>query len=316
MNPLVIFFAVVAALGAAVMSGLVGRRQLSPDEKYAAKLAQIQDHEMSLAEIELAQPFSERFVKPLQARVVVFLRSRTATERQEQLRMLIQKAGHPYGIGVDGVLAAKLVAAAVGFGVGVLIATGLKLKIPFAPAEVPMFFSRLPFGLPSALLAYLLPEQWLKQKAGQRRKLIETTIPDTIDLLTICLDAGLTFDASITRLAEKVEGPLRGELVVTLSEIRYGRPRAEALEALASRVDAEDLTVFIGAVLQSQKLGTALGDTVRIQAAEIRRRRRQAAEEKASQASLKMLFPMIGCIFPTLFIALMGPVAILLVTRH
>ena len=101
-----------------------------------------------------------------------------------------------------------------------------------------------------------------------------------------------------------------------ITEVRYGRPRMEAMEALAERVDVEDMTAFVNAVTQSQKLGVALGETVRIQATEIRRRRRQAAEEKAAQASLKMLFPMIGCIFPTLFIVLMGPVALILLTRH
>jgi tight adherence protein C len=161
----------------------------------------------------------------------------------------------------------------------------------------------------------MLPDMWLKQKAGKRRREIEVAIPDAIDLLTICLDAGLSFDASLMRIAEKVEGPLHDELVVMLSDIRYGRPRAEALTAMAERLEVEDMTAFINAVVQSQKLGVALGDTVRIQASEIRRRRRQAAEEKAAQASLKMLFPMIGCIFPTLFIVLMGPVAIILITE-
>jgi tight adherence protein C len=101
----------------------------------------------------------------------------------------------------------------------------------------------------------------------------------------------------------------------TMAEIRYGRPRTEALESLSLRVGSDDLTVFLAAVIQSQKLGVSMGETVRVQAAEIRRRRRERAEEKASQASLKMLFPMIGCIFPTLFVVLMGPVAIILLTR-
>jgi len=100
-----------------------------------------------------------------------------------------------------------------------------------------------------------------------------------------------------------------------ITDIRYGRPRLEAMEALAERIQVEDMTAFVNAVTQSTKLGVALGGTVRIQAAEIRRRRRQGAEEKASQASLKMLFPMIGCIFPTLFIVLMGPVALILLQR-
>lgn len=298
-------FGLVAAVGAAMATGLL-RPNRPVEDKYSAKLAGYADHAMTLEEIELSVPFRERFINPIRDRVLAIVMSRTPASRQEQTRTLIALAGHPYNLTFTGVIIAKVVCSVVAGALGVLLVFGL-MKLSF-----PLFL--LVLGPPA--LGWILPDQWLKQKAGTRRAAIETSIPDFIDLLTICLDAGLSFDAALQRVAEKVEGPLAEELIVMLTEIRYGRPRLEAMEALSNRVGVEDMTAFVNAVTQSQKLGVGLGETVRIQSGEIRRRRRQAAEEKASQAALKMLFPMIGCIFPTLFIVLMGPVALLLTQRH
>ncbi|MFN2464655.1 MAG: type II secretion system F family protein [Candidatus Dormibacteria bacterium] len=305
MTALYLLFGLVAAAGAAMASGLL-RRTSAVEDKYSAKLARFADHAITLEEIELSKPFRERFVKPLRDRVVAVAMSRTPASRQEQMRRLVAVAGHPYNLTVSGVIAAKFVCAGIAGVLGALLIFGL-MKLAF-----PVFL----VAVAPPLLGWILPDQWLKQRAGSRRAQIEYAIPDFIDLLTICLDAGLSFDAALVRVSEKVEGPLSEELTVMTTEVRYGRPRLEAMEALAERIDVEDMTAFVNAVTQSQKLGVAIGETVRIQATEIRRRRRQRAEEKASQASLKMLFPMIGCIFPTLFIVLMGPVALILLNRH
>jgi tight adherence protein C len=305
-NPLIlILLGLIAAVGAAIATGVLGRGA-APEEKYAAKLAGIEDHAMSLQEIELSRSFGERVLAPVRARVVATIMSRLPASRQQAMRQLIQTAGHPYDLTVSGVITAKFAAAGIAGVVGFLVVfplLGMSFPINLAVIAAPV-------------LGWMLPDRWLIQKANSRRKQIEDAIPDSIDLLTICLDAGLSFDAALQRIAEKLEGALKEEFAVMLSDIRYGRPRSEALMAMAERLEVEDMTAFVNAVVQSQKLGVALGDTVRIQASEIRRRRRQAAEEKAAQASLKMLFPMIGCIFPTLFIVLMGPVALLLLNKH
>jgi len=302
----VIVFGIIAAVGAAMASGLLRPSRPAVEDKYAAKLATYADHAMTLEEIELSLPFRERFINPIRDRLLALVMSRTPASRQEQMRGLIAAAGHPYNLSLSGVIIAKFVCAGIAGGLGALLILGL-MRLSF-----PLFL----LVLAPPALGWILPDQWLKQKAGARRTQIEDAIPDFIDLLTICLDAGLSFDAALQRVAEKVEGPLAEELTVMLTEIRYGRPRMEAMEGLSTRISVEDMTAFVNAVVQSQKLGVALGETVRIQSAEIRRRRRQKAEEKASQASLKMLFPMIGCIFPTLFIVLMGPVALILINRH
>jgi tight adherence protein C len=304
-NPLVlVLLGVIAAAGTAIATGVLGRGA-APEEKYAAKLAGIEDHAMSLQEMELSKSFKERMLSPLRARLVGMMSARLPASRQQQIRILIQGAGHPYELSVQGVITAKFVAAGVATAIGGLVVFVL-LSVAF-PINLAV--------LAAPVLGWMLPDRWLKQKANGRRREIEIAIPDAIDLLTICLDAGLSFDASLQRIADNVEGPLHDEFVVMLSDIRYGRPRADALAAMAERLEVEDMTAFVNAVIQSQKLGVALGDTVRIQASEIRRRRKQAAEEKAAQASLKMLFPMLGCIFPTLFIVLMGPVALMLIVK-
>ena len=299
-----IALALVAAFGLAMVFGLWPPRVVG-DDRYEAKLAGIGEHAMSLAEIELNKPLSERILEPMRRRVAAFITSRTPASRQEQLRLLIAAAGHPYSLNLAGVLVMKIVAAVV---VGALVSF---LLLPLFKLAFPITL----FGFAALPLGYIRPDRWLKIRADGRRRDIERAIPDTIDLLTICIDAGLSLDAGLQRITEKVEEPLKTELAVMLADIRYGRPRDEAMVAMAERVDVDDMTALVNAIVQSQKLGVAIGETVRIQAQEIRRRRRQRAEEKAAQASLKMLFPMIGCIFPTLFIALMGPVVLLLVTR-
>jgi len=305
-NPAVVLFAVVAAAGAALATGLWRPATPRTQDKYSAKLAGIGEHALSLEEIELSQPFTQRFLVPMRDRLIRMLTDRTPAQQQDKLRQLLQTAGHPYGLSVSGVLLAKAIAAGL---TALLVAF---FFLPFVGLKFPVNL----IGLAAGFLGWILPDRWLSQQGNKRRRAIEEVIPDTIDLLTICLDAGLSFDAALIQIADKVEGPLHDELNAMITEVRYGRPRGEALEGLAARLAVDDLSAFVNAVVQSQKLGVPLGETVRIQATEIRRRRRQKAEEKAAQASLKMLFPMIGCIFPTLFIVLMGPVALLLTSKH
>ena len=299
-----LLLALLAAFGMAMVLGFWPPRRVGGD-RYEAKLAGIGEHAMSLSDIELNQPLSERLLAPIRRRLARMVTSRTPAARQEQLRLLIAAAGRPMNVNLPGLITMKIVCAiAVG-----LVASFLVLPLFHVAFPVDLFgFAALPLG-------YILPDRWLKTRADARRRKIERAIPDTIDLLTICIDAGLSLDAGLQRITEKVEEPLKTELAAMLADIRYGRPRDEAMVAMAERLDVEEMTALVNAIVQSQKLGVAVGDTVRIQASEIRRRRRQHAEELASQASLKMLFPMIGCIFPTLFIVLMGPVALLLIGR-
>ena len=303
---MILLLGLVASAGALLVFYYVVAGRQSGAERFSARMASVADHGMltSLQELEMSRSLSQRVITPLLQRAVAAILSRTPGERQRQMRVLMAAAGRPMNTSVAAMIAAKFVAAAVGAAGGFGLATAMNVQFPVSL-----------LGLAVGVLGWMLPDLWLKQKASQRRDLFDYSIPDTLDLLTICLDAGLAFDAALREVSEKVTGPMSEELTQTMSEMRYGRPRKDALQDMAARMNSTDWTDFVNALILSQQLGAPMTDTVVIQADEIRRRRRQRAEEKAAQASLKMLFPMIGCIFPTLFIVLMGPVALILMHK-
>jgi tight adherence protein C len=264
------------------------------------RLAQFGDHDLSLAEMELALPFAERFLRPILDRMGNFMTSRTPANRTEALQDKINLAGRPFNLTPGGLLALQLVSllvlTAVGFAVSTLM--GLAGSMMFAG----------PAG--GGVLGYLIPSIWLSRRVKARQKEIRVALPNALDLLTISVEAGLGFDAAITRVTEKYHNALALEFTQVLNEARLGRPRLEALEDMARRNNVDELSNFIQAIVQSDQLGVGIAQVLRIQSEEMRRRRRQRAEEMGAKAALKMLFPMVGCIFPALFIVLLGPAGI------
>ncbi len=161
-----------------------------------------------------------------------------------------------------------------------------------------------------ALVGYMLPQMWLKQRVTGRQTQIIKSLPDAFDLITTCVEAGLGLDAALSRVAEKVEGPFADELTRTLRDISLGKQRREALRELGDRTGVPDLVSFVNAVIQAEQMGSSVGTVLRVQAEQLRVRRRQRAEEQAYKAPVKMIFPLILCIFPTLFIVILGPAVI------
>ena len=157
---------------------------------------------------------------------------------------------------------------------------------------------------------------WLNQRVQGRRGVIQRALPDAMDLLTICVEAGLGFDPAMARLADKFKNALADEFAQVLQETRLGRPRLEALDDMGRRCGVEDLHNFVQAVIQSEQMGVGVAKIMRLQSEEMRRKRRQRASEKAAQATLKMMLPMVGCIFPTLWIILLGPAILIFVNKH
>lgn len=155
-----------------------------------------------------------------------------------------------------------------------------------------------------------LPQMWLRQRAAQRRAQIIKSLPNSFDLITTCVEAGLGLDAALARVAEKVEGPFADELSRTLREIALGKMRRDALRELGERTGVPDLIMFVNAVIQAEQMGSSVGSVLRVQAEQLRVRRRQRAEEQAYKAPVKMIFPLVLCIFPSLFIVILGPAAI------
>ena len=296
--------AVVAALGVLlIVLGLTVSMSAKPADLLEARLAQFTEMgrmPTTLSEVELSLPFFERAIRPtldkLGSFVTKFVRAGSLDALQEQINL----AGRPWGMTASAFwllrLLSLLLCTVLGFGLAILL--GL---------EQPMFLLAVVGG---GVLGYLLPQMVLSSKVKKRQKKILLAMPSALDLLTISVEAGLSFDAALTRVSEKYQNPLTSEITQVLNEIRLGRPRVEALEDMARRCKVEELTNFVQAVVQSEQLGVGIANVLRIQSEEIRRRRRQRAEEQGQKAPLKMLFPMVGCIFPTLFIVLLGPAVV------
>jgi len=256
---------------------------------------------LTLEEVELQRPFSERFLRPAIERLGSMMSRSTPQKARQNLMNRLELAGRPGNLTPEDFAAVRIVAAAVTAAVGLLLGLLLANVIYLAITVVG-----------GAILGFYLPVLWLKQKVDARRNEIQKGLPDAMDLLVIAVDAGLGFDAALARVTDKYKNALSDEFAKVLREVSLGRPRLEAMDEMGRSSGVEDLHNFIQAIIQSEQFGTGIGKILRIQADEMRRKRRQRAQEKAAQATLKMLLPMVGCIFPTLWIVLLGPAALIL----
>jgi tight adherence protein C len=260
-----------------------------------------EQQKLTVEEIELQRPFSERVLRPAIEKLGSLMSRSTPQKARQDLLNRLELAGRPGNLTPEDFVAVRLVAAAImaalGFVLGLLLANPVYLVISLSAG---------------AILGYYLPVIWLKQKVDGRRAEIQKALPDALDLLVICVDAGLGFDAALARVTDKYRNALSDLLAKALREVSLGRPRLEALDEMGRNSGVEDLHNFIQAVIQSEQFGTGIGKILRIQADEMRRKRRQRAQEKGAQATLKMMLPMVGCIFPTLWIVLLGPAVLIL----
>ena len=304
MSMLAIAVAVIAALAVLlIVIGFSFSVAPRPGDLLEARLAQFTESGRvvtTLTEVELSLPFFERAIRPFLDKLGGSMTKRMKSGSLEALQENLNLAGRPWGLTASGFYVLRILSLLVCTALGFAISTLLTF-------DMPMWLSG-PVG--GGVLGYLVPQMIISRRIKKRQKQVLLAMPSALDLLTISVEAGLSFDASLTRVAEKYENPLTAELTQVLNEVRLGRPRVEALEDMARRVKVEELTNFVQAVVQSEQLGVGIANVLRIQSEEIRRRRRQRAEEQGQKAPLKMLFPMVGCIFPTLFIVLLGPAVI------
>jgi len=257
----------------------------------------------SLDEIELQKTFEERVLRPNLERFGRFLSDRTPQKSRDSLRGKLALAGNPGNLSVGGFQALRDVAA----GLGVVLGGLLGLLVGHTVG--------LAIGVAAgALIGFYAPMYWLNSLSGSRRIEIQKSLPDAMDLLTIASEAGQSFDAAITNVVEKYQNALADEFAIVMRETQLGRPRLEALEEMGKRCGVEDLNNFVQSIIQSEQMGVGISKILRIQSQELRRKRRQRAQEMAAQATLKMMLPMVGCIFPTLWIILLGP-AILVILK-
>jgi len=237
----------------------------------------------------------ERLIAPIGqwlAKWALRVNPRSSTDTVERRLM---SAGVGLKLSTTGFLAIKGLFALLGFSVGAMLGSSKGLGgILFA-------------ALIAGAVGFFGPDYAITLKARSRKEKIKADLPDALDLLAVSVEAGLGFDASLAKLNENMEGPLAQEFGLTLSEMRIGESRSEALKRLSERVDAPELSAFTRAIIQADQLGTSLGRILRVQATDARLRRQAAAEERAMKAPIKMLFPTVLFIFPAMFLVILGP---------
>ena len=254
----------------------------------------------TLTEVEMSLPLFDRVIRPTLDKVGGFLNRNARQGNTDALQEKLNLAGRPMGLSASGFLALRMLSMVLFTGVGFALALLGALTMPM--------FLLVPVG--GLVLGYLGPQMVVARRIKKRQKGILLALPSALDLLTISVEAGLSFDAALTRVTDKYNNEFSRELTIMLNEVRLGRPRLEALDDVGRRCKVEELSNFIQAIIQSEQLGVGVANVLRIQSEEIRRKRRQRAEEQGQKAPLKMLFPMVGCIFPCLFIVLLGPAVI------
>jgi len=239
--------------------------------------------------------FQQRVLTPLRDRVAALVLKTNPKMSMEAVQTKILSAGLGRRLSATGFLALK------GFGV----VAGLLLALLFGAAA--KGGTGLFFILAFSGCGFFAPDGLLTMMIRRRKDEIGAALPDALDLLAVSVEAGLGFDGAIAKLTEFMEGPLVDEFSLMLSEMRIGETRAEALKRLAVRVPTPEVNAFVRSIVQSDQLGTSLGRILKVQSADTRLRRQAAAEEKAMKAPIKMLFPTVLFIFPSMFIVILGP---------
>ncbi len=299
---LTILLIILFIIGVAAALIYVGQKMPKNDnDPLSARLNEFSQRgeAISLDEIELSQPFTERVVYPILRSFGEFAAKNTPQNALQETTRKLELSGKAGFIDAPMFLATRFVAAGVLSVLAVGVFTFSILAVPFSRA--------LLYGLIGAAVGFFFPQLWLDEQIKNRKLEIRKAMPDALDLLTICVEAGLGFDAAMSNVAEKWDNELSLAFARAIREIQLGKVRREALKTMSERIDLAEMTSFVAAVIQSEQLGVSMAKILRIQADQMRMRRRQYAEELAHQAPVKMLIPMIVFIFPSIFIVLMTP---------
>jgi tight adherence protein C len=249
---------------------------------------------------ELNRPFGERVISPFLGRLTNLGRRFTAGDQVGRIRHRLELAGNPPQWDVDRVIAFKM----LGLIAGVILGLALPLVLGAG------FLVTLGVTIAFALAGFFAPNLAIYQLGYNRRDELRKELPDAMDLLTISVEAGLAFDAALSQVARNTTGPLADEFFRVLQEMQIGLGRVEALRALGERSDLPELRGFVTAMVQADSFGIPIAQVLRVQASDLRTKRRQRAEELAQKVPVKILFPLIFCILPALFVVILGPAAI------
>ncbi len=300
---------ILVVFGLLVLGGLIfyGMRDDDDRDPLQARLAEYGDREMpqSLEEIELSMPFQERILKPLFKTLAGAIIRFTPERQIEDTRRQLELAGNPNNMDASTFL---------GMRVGATVAFAFLAFMVFAVLTKQA--NAILYILGAVALGWFLPSLWIKGKVTRRQEEIVKALPDALDLLTVCVEAGLGFDAAMGKIYEKWDNPLAVAFGRVLQEIQLGKLRREAMRDMANRMDVPDVTSFVAAIIQADQLGVSMAKILRIQSDQMRVKRRQRAQEKAHQAPVKMMIPMVLLIFPSIWLVLLGPSIIILLETN
>ncbi len=299
-------FLLILLLGGLVAVVIAGRQAIkarSDDQEDAllARLAEFSERGqvISLEQLELSQPFSERVILPFLRQVGELSARFTPQQVIMDTNRKLEMAGNPGSLDAFTFLSLRFIVPGALIGLMLLVNTFSVSPWSFSRLITILFL--VGFG------GFYLPQLWLTSRINARQKEIRKAMPDALDLLTICVEAGLGFDAAMAKVSEKWENDLSMAFARVIREIQLGKSQREALRDMADRLGIPEMTSFVAAVIQSQQLGVSIGKVLRIQSDQMRLRRRQRAEEEARKAPVKMIIPMAFLIFPSIFIILLTP---------
>jgi tight adherence protein C len=298
--------AVIFVIILAIVLVVVGINAPQASDPIHERLAEYSTREesMTLEEIEMSQGFHERILLPIFNKIGDIASRFTPQATLESTTLKIEMAGNPMQMDPSFFLGMRFVVA-VFFGGAVFLVFALTSRNWVQGLALSAIF---------LMIGFFFPQLWLSGRINARQKVVFRALPDALDLLTICVEAGLGFDAAMGKVNEKWDNDLALEFGRVLQEVRLGKLRREALRDMADRLGVSELTSFVAAVIQSEQLGVSMAKVLRIQADQMRVRRRQMAEEEAHKAPIKMIFPIALLIFPSILLVLLGPAALLLIT--
>jgi len=295
MDPINLLFGI--AVSGVFLTLLYGLRARRPSEETEEDRLYTIATPVTLEEVELSQPFADRVLKPAMSKLLQFLGRLTPQRNLQDLQHRLEVAGRPFGWTVVSFLGLRLLAA-------IVLAALVFLVTLFADLTLGR---RILLGAAFGALGYFLPVLWLGSHTRRRQRALVRALPDGLDMLNICVGAGLGFDAALSRVGDQWHTPLSDEFNRVVAEIRLGKTRRQALLDLSRRTEVTELENFVATIVQADQLGVSIAKVLRTQAEQMRIFRRQMAEEQARQATIKLLFPLVFMIFPAMLAVLLGP---------
>lgn len=301
-----VLFVIVVIIG--VVSVSLRQNSDEDEDPLQARLAEyLQSGDVaSLEEIELSQPFAERVIIPIVKKIGEISARFTPQKAIQDTAKKMELAGNPWPIDAATFLAIRFI-------LGVVLGGFVTAMTLLSPA--PNFNDNALYIFGATFGGFYLPHLMLTSRITNRQKEIRKAMPDALDLLTICVEAGLGFDAAMSKVSEKWDNQLSLAFARAIREIQLGKVRRDALKAMADRLDIAEMTSFVAAIIQSEQLGVSMAKILRIQADQMRMKRRQRAEEEAHKAPVKMVLPMAFLMFPTILIIVLTPAAIQIMTN-